>query len=153
MSRQLRSRGRKCFQGGGNLPEKGSWQADRSDAGRESMPTDQNDDSDIPPQTVKVKSASFYSARDSAETGGTTATSAGTLNADDNETPNMFMAANQLERIAGGEEGSHFQPTELESAESGCKLCPGKSYGKGIAGESNLRKNSGPKASHFIQKC
>jgi hypothetical protein len=89
-----------------------------SPAVRESMPTDQNDDSDIPPQIVKVKSASFYSARDSAETGGAAATSAGALNADNNEAPNMFMAAIQAGKNAGREEGSDFQPAELESAAS-----------------------------------
>ena len=104
----------------------GRWQpagervleADRSDAGRESMPTDQNDDSDIPPQTVKVRSAAVYPAGDAVETGKTAPASDGALNADNNDTPNMFMAANKLERIAGGEEGSYFQPTELESAAS-----------------------------------
>ncbi len=66
------------------------------------------------------------------ETGEITATSAGTLNADDNETANTFMAASHTGKIAGGEEGVNFQPTELESGELAVNL----------ARESQMEKTS-----------
>ncbi len=83
----------------------------------EKAPTDQKNDPGIRHQAVKGKSASFLSAKDSVETGGITAASSGASNADDNETPNMFMAANQSGKIAGGEEDASFQLPEPESGD------------------------------------
>nr|RPJ59524.1 MAG: flagellar hook-length control protein FliK [Dehalococcoidia bacterium] len=84
---------------------------------REKVPTGQQDDPGIRPQAVKVKSASMYSVKDPAETGGMAAAASGASNADDNETPNMFLAANPSWKIASGEADALFQPLEPESGE------------------------------------
>ena len=83
----------------------------------EKAPTDQKNDPGIRHQAVKGKSASFLSAKDSVETGAITAASSGASNAEDNETPNMFMAANQSGKIAGGEEDASFKLPEPASGE------------------------------------
>jgi hypothetical protein len=84
---------------------------------REKTPTDPKDDPDIRPQIGKMKSVSSSRSRDS-EPAEITAASSGALNADDNETPNMFMAANHSGWITGGSQDSHFLPPEPESGES-----------------------------------
>ena len=84
---------------------------------REKTPTDPKDDPDIRPQIVKMKSVSSSRSRDTSEPAEITAASSGTLNADENETPNMFMAANLSGWITGGSEDSLFLPPEPESGE------------------------------------
>ncbi len=84
---------------------------------REKAPIDQKDDTGVRHQTAKGKSASFLTIKDSAETGAIVAASTGASNTDDNETPNMFMAANQSGKIADGEAGDFFKPPKSESEE------------------------------------
>ncbi len=69
----------------------------------------------IVPHNVKMKSTMFYSVIDSIETEGIPTVSAGTLNADGNETPDLFMGANHPESIAKDPEDAHFLPPDPES--------------------------------------
>jgi flagellar hook-length control protein FliK len=77
---------------------------------RENAPIDQKNNAGVRQQAVKGKSASFLSSKDSVETGAITVASSGASNAEDNETPNVFMAANQSGKIAGGEDASFKLP-------------------------------------------
>jgi flagellar hook-length control protein FliK len=84
---------------------------------REDAPIDQKNDTGVRHQAVKGKYASFLSAIDSVETGAIAAASAGASNAEENETPNMLMAANQSGKIAGGEGDASFNPPAPESGD------------------------------------
>jgi hypothetical protein len=88
----------------------------------ENAPSDQKDDLSIRHQAVKGKSASFLSAKDSVETGGITAVSAGASNTEDYETPNIFMASNQSGQIAGAEKDISIKPPEPESGNQAVNL-------------------------------
>ena len=82
----------------------------------EQFPADQQNDLDRP-QSVKARSASFHSEKDSAETGGIVVTSAETSNADDNDTSSMFMAGNNSDKFFGAEKDSTAQPSEPKFAD------------------------------------
>jgi flagellar hook-length control protein FliK len=84
---------------------------------RENAPIDQKHDTGVRHQGVKGESASFLSPKDSVETGGIAAASAGGSNPDNNDTSNMFMAANPSGKIAGGEADASFKAAKPESGD------------------------------------